>query len=131
MEHPDTFKVIDLVQEDGPVLADSIQVEDHKDGRAWFQIFGTVDLEGAVSVRAYTNSPNPDITWQTFPSFEIPIFQAENGKFYFWGGMEAEYPNSVGFPQTLDILDKDGTVLFTYDLYTRYMPKVRHGADTP
>lgn len=76
-------------------------------------LVGEVFLEGAYVVRVY----NPEELSYPLHSteFSVPVISRDNGGRYFWLIQDLMYYHDQTFvvPQCLDILDKDGNVLYT------------------
>ncbi len=81
--------------------------------RSTLHLFGEVFLEDAVSVRAYHDV---DYRYGHRPvELTADIFTSDNGRQYFWSVTELDTNSFDTLPFALDVLDKDGNVLYTCD----------------
>lgn len=116
------YTSIDLSQEEGPVWLSTTLYSGSKDltteGEPCdLHHFGRVDWEGAESVRLSYPSGAPENA-QIFP-----LFRGEDGHLYFWSWQTIPWFQSSPvdyFDVNVDVLDAEGTVLYTYETTPSY-----------
>lgn len=114
--------MIDLSQEVGPVWLSTTLYSGSKalttEGEPCdLHHFGRVDWEGAESVRLSYPSGAPKNA-QIFP-----LFRGEDGHLYFWSWQTIPWFQSSPvdyFDVDVDVLDAEGTVLYTYETNPSY-----------
>lgn len=94
-----------------PAVGGGFWGEDHGENREVFHLVGEVFPEDVVSVRAYSNI-DPSYHYRSI-ELTAEVFQAENGKRYFWSVTERDMEKLDILPSALDLLDRQGNILYT------------------
>ncbi len=114
---------LDLTQEDGPVAALSVRCIDQEKSWNHLMLFGVVREDEAVSVRVKDAQIWPLEGTSFQPGDQVwtgEILTDRDGLRYFWFGQDLEPSLTALRFDTLEVLDKTGRVLCTYDLSEQY-----------
>lgn len=110
----DTLNFVPINKPDGAqVVGGGWYHQDFETNQATYLLFGEVFLEEAVSVRAYCNV-DPSYHYRSV-ELTAEVFTADNGGRYFWSVTQQDLEPIDQLPFALDVLDKEGSVLCTYD----------------
>lgn len=113
---------LDLTKEDGPVAAHLVSCSIQEKNWRHLMLFGVVRQEEADAVRV-----RDALIWSEEEGDYLPddqmwrgeILTDGDGQRYFWFGQDVDFSTRLSF-HTLELLDGDGQVLYTYDLSEKY-----------
>lgn len=110
----DTLTFIAMDKPDNTlVVGGGYWYQDYKTNRETFHLIGEVFLDEAVSVRAYCGV-DPSYYYRSV-ELTADVFTADNGRRYFWSVTQRDMKPIDQLPFALEVLDRDGNVLYTYD----------------
>ena len=113
---------LDLTKENGPVAAWFVSCSIQEKNWKHLMFFGIVRQEEAAAVRV-----RDALSWSEEERNYLPddqvwtgeILTDRDGQRYFWFGQDVDFSTHLYF-NSLELLDGDGQILYTYDLTEKY-----------